>query len=426
MIGAFLIDWRLSILVIGLIPFRYFIVVGLAKRKKKLFSKYIDAHRDYSGWYGDNLAGIKEIKIWNLEKFKLSQFTTKQREMIKQEVKMAYIENVNNISETLFDQVISTFLYLVGGYLIVGNSLSIGKLFAFITYSSYITAPIFAIMNIGFTFAGILPSAERYFNFIGQNKERQVLVKKVDIDKIEGSIEFKNVSFYYKKDNIILKNINFKINKGEKIAVIGRNGEGKSTIVNLLLRLISPNSGQVLLDGEDIQKINLKQYRNVISVVNQDTYLFNTTIKENIIFNSKNNINDMYIAANKCGADKFIEKMKDKYESSVGDRGAKLSGGERQKIAMARALVKNAKILILDEATANYDAKAEKEMNKVIESEFKNQTVVIITHRQEVLVGVDKIIVLNKGIIEEIGNHKELIENNELYKSLFNNKSIKV
>lgn len=422
-IGISLISWKLSLLVVIVTPIRYIIVKFLADKRKKMFKNYIKIHQEYSGWQGDTLAGIKEVKAWVLEDLKISEFIKKQRELIKQNIKIAYLENANMISEVIFSQIVSTLIYIIGGYLIVGQELTVGKLYAFITYSAYVTDPIFAIMNIRYTFAGILPSAKRYFDFMNEEYEgysSKGKLLRIKAEETLGTIEFKNVKFSYSEKESILKGIDFKINAGEKVAIIGRNGAGKTTIINLILRFLTPTSGEILLDGKDINSINLKDYRNLISMVSQEIYLFNKTIKENIMLNSKKEDSEMYSVIKKCGADKFIEEMPDQYESIVGERGSKLSGGERQKIAMARALLRESKILILDEATANYDIKAEQEINNVIRESYKDKTTIMITHRPDVLRQVDKVIVINNGQVEDMGNHEELYERNEFYRQMVN------
>jgi len=422
-IGLIAIDWRLSILVAVVTPARYLVVKYLAKKRKSLFEKYIESYEDYSGWYGDTIGGIKEVKIWGLETLKTGQFIKKQRNMIKQNIKMSYLGKANEFSETLFTQIITTLIYVVGGYMIIGEILTVGKLVAFITYSAYVTAPIFAIMNIGYSFASVLPSAKRYFDFMDMENEAitgKNPLQKLNINEVLGTIEFKNVEFSYTDNESVLKDISFKINAGEKVAIIGSNGSGKSTIINLILRFLTPNSGEILLDGKDINSLKLKDYRQLISVVSQDVYLFNSTIKENIILNSKKTDTEMHSAVRKSGAYKFVEEMSNQYESIVGERGSKLSGGEGQKIAMSRALIRDFKILILDEATANYDIEAEYQVNNVIEESYKDKTIIIITHKPDILLKVDKIIVINDGYVEDIGSHLELYKRNRFYREMIN------
>lgn len=422
-VGLIIIDWRLSILVTVVTPIRYFLVKYLTKKRKNLFKKLIKSYQDYSKWYGDTIGGIREVKIWELERLKIGQFIKIQKDIIKQNIKLSYLSKSNEISGTVFTQTITTLIYVIGGYLIIGNTLTVGKLFAFITYTSYVTGPIFAIMNIGYSFASIFPSAERYFNFMnieGETDSEEKILQRVDKKEVLGSIEFRNVEFSYIGKELILKNINFKINAGETVAIIGSNGSGKSTIIDLLLRFLIPNSGSILLDGKDISCLKLKDYRRLIAVVSQDVYLFNTTIRENILLNSKKTDTEMHSAVRKSGAYKFIEGMSNQYEVIVGERGSKLSGGERQKIAVARALLRDSKILVFDEATANYDMEAEHEINNVIKESYKDKTIIIITHKPDILTKVDKIIVINHRSVEDIGTHSELCKRNIFYREMVN------
>lgn len=420
-IGLIMIDWKLSILVIFLTPLRYLVVKYLAKKRRSLIEKYIESYKDYSKWYGDTIGGIKEVKLWGLEILKTGQFVKKQRNIIKQNIKTEYLQKANGISENVFAQIIITLTYIIGGYMLIGDTFTVGKLFAFITYSAYVTQPIFAIMNIGYSFAGVLPSAKRYFSFIDMEVEdlngKSKLIRP-NSNEILGAIEFKNVEFSYKDKDIVLNDISFKINTGETVAIIGSNGSGKTTIINLLLRFLKPNSGTILLDGIDINSLKLRDYRRLISVVSQDVYLFNTTIKENIILNSKKTDDEMYSAVKKSGSHKFIEEVPEQYENIVGERGSKLSGGERQKVAMARAFIRDSKILILDEATANYDIEAEYYVNNVLKESYKDKTIIIITHKPDILAKVDKIIVVNNGQVEDIGNHFELYKKNKFYREM--------
>lgn len=427
-IGLSLINWKLGLLVIVITPLRYIIVKFLAFQKKRLFVLYLEYYKDYSGWYGDTIGGIKEVKIWGLELTKIKEFIEKQKNIIHQNIKMMYLEKFNDMSETILVEIITLLLNIIGGYMVINQRFSIGTLFAFMSYSHYVTSPISAILNISYNFANILPSAKRYFDFIDldteTNKERKN-VQLLDYSKISGDITFENVEFSYADKEIILKGISFIIKSGEKVAIIGYNGSGKTTIINLLLRFLEPKSGKILLDGKDINSFDLKLYRKLISVVSQDTYLFNTSIKENILLNSNKSDEILYSVAQKSGAYEFIKEIPNQYESIVGERGSKLSGGERQKVAMARAFVREPKILILDEATSNYDMESERQVNNIIKTNFDNTTTIIVTHRLDILKKVDKIIVLKNGIIDDIGTHLELNIRNEFYKEMISKSSTK-
>ncbi len=419
-VGLLLIDWRLTIAVVLLVPGRYALVKYLAKKRKKLFETYMECNEEYSAWYGDTLGGIKEIKLLGLDRIKLGEFIKKQKALIKINIKMEFLNKINEASENVIFQCIVVMLYLFGAYLVFHNVFTVGGLFAFISYSSYVTAPISAILNIGYSFSDVLPSAKRFFGFMDMESEdyKQKDLKSVHAEQARGNIRFEHVTFSYKKDEPVVKDISFEVAAGEKVAIIGTNGSGKTTVANLILRIYKPDTGRILLDGIDINSLKLRDYRQLISVVSQDIYLFNTSIKENIVPYAKKHMEKVLAAAGESGARKFIDGMMQGFESIVGDRGAGLSGGERQKIAMARAFARDSKILVLDEATSNYDVETEGWINKRLQKGFKGRTVFVITHKPELLESVDKIIIMDNGSVLDMGTPQELAERNKFYREM--------
>ncbi|WP_422678783.1 ABC transporter ATP-binding protein [Clostridium botulinum] len=402
LIGLIIIDYKLTALILLIIPIRYTIVNYFAKKRKELFQKYMEYNRDYSAWYGDTISGIKEIKLWGLETIKTGQFIKKQRNIVKINIRMFFLDKINEILETLIFQIIVNSLYIIGGYMLMKSNITVGSLLAFITYSTYVTSPISSILNIKYNFSNVIPSAKRLFQFLDTDCETFKGLHINDINKNHLNIQFENVSFYYNKDKIILNNINIKIDKCEKIAIIGENGSGKSTLINLFLRLYKPCKGKILINGTNINDFNLKEYRKLISVVNQEIYLFNQTIKENIILNSRireKQLNKIYKNAK---LNEFINKLPNKSETNVGRNGSNLSGGEKQKIAMARALARGSEILILDEATANLDIQSESYINQLINKEFREKTVIVISHRTDILKYMDKVFELKNGQVNQI------------------------
>jgi len=414
LVGLLLIDWKLTIIVIFVVPIRYFTVKFLAKKRKEMFKQYIEYNRDYSSWYGDTITGIKEIKLLGIQRIKIGEFIKKQKNIVKMNIRLAFLDKFNEYSETIVFQAINGALYILGAYIAFHNGVTIGGLFAFLTYSAYVIGPISAILNIGYNFSNIIPSAKRFFEFLDMDAETEDKNKnfaRLAYGQVEGRIKFENVSFSYKEDKQILNNINIEINPGEKIAIIGANGSGKSTLINLLLRFYKPEAGKIEIDGKDINNINLKDYRNLISVVSQDLYLFNTSIEENIFIGLKKDQSKMDKAAQRSGAYEFIKNMPLKYKSEVGRNGSNLSGGQRQKIAVARAFAREAKILILDEATANYDVESETYLNQLLASGFKDKTVLVISHKPDILTKVDKIWVLDSGGINEYKGYDDFESN---------------
>lgn len=421
-IGLFLIDWKLTLVVLAIIPVKYKVVKILAKKKQEHFIKYMEVRQEYSSWYGDTLSGVKELKLMGLERMKTGEFIKQQRKLFKEEISINILDKLNEVSETVMFEIITGLLYILGAYFIIGAKFTVGGLMAFITYSAYVTTPISAVLDIGYDFSNIIPSAKRFFKFIDMEPEEstQAGKKRVTCDMIEGNIKVENLSFAYEDGKEILNNISFQINKGEKIAIIGSNGSGKTTIINLLLRVLKPTSGKIYIDDIDIDSISLKDYRKLISVVNQNPYLFNTTIKDNILPGSKD-YEKVYSSVKEIRIEDFIESLPEKYETIVGVNGANISGGQKQKIAMARAIAKDSKIMILDEATSNYDIESELSVIELILNRLVDRTVIMVTHKTQVLEVVDKIIFIENGEIVDIGKHDELYERSELYKELIDN-----
>ncbi len=416
LIGLLIIDWKLTFIVLLVVPVRYFTVKYLAKKRKAMFKEYMEYSRDFSSWYGDTISGIKEIKLWGIERIKTGEFIKKQRNIVKINIKLAFMDKFNEYSESIVFQGINCVLYILGAYIAFKNGLTIGGLFAFLTYSAYVIGPISAILNIGYNFSNVIPSAKRFFEFLDMETETNIDQKnsiRLNNKEVHGNIKFENVSFSYKDEEKILNNINLNINSGEKIAIIGANGSGKSTFIQLLLRFYKPQEGKILIDGININNIKLIDYRRLISVVSQDLYLFNTTIENNISIGTKYDEATISNAAAKSGAYDFIKDMPLKYKSEVGRNGSKLSGGQRQKIAMARAFARKSKILILDEATANYDAESEAYVNQILTTDFKDRTVIVISHKPNILSMVDKIWKVEGGSVKEYRNLTELKNNKE-------------
>lgn len=418
-IGLMVIDYRLSVLILIVIPVKYVMTRYFTKLKKEMHQQYMERSREYSRWYGDRMAGIKEIKLAGVDNIIMHQFTKLQRDIIKTDIKTQIIDNVNSITESVFFKIITTLIYVVGASMIIKNTFTIGGLFAFTTYSTNVIVPISSLINLKYDFTKILLSARRLFDFLDMECEsNRIDSVRVSKESISGEIEFKNVSFSYDNNKVVLDNISFNIKKGEKVAIVGMNGSGKTTLLNILLRLCEADSGKVFLDGIDIKEMHIKDLRKVIPAVNQDIYLFNTSVKENITLFSDLPDERILESVNLSGIHDFIEKLPDQIDTKLGVSGNKLSGGEKQRIALARAFVRSSKILVLDEATSSFDLKYEKWINDVLIDKFRENTIVLVTHRPYILNKLDKVILMDKGRIVDIGKHEELLLRNCIYSDI--------
>ena len=410
--GLCVISWKLTILVLCVIPFKYLIVRFLTKNRKKAIKEFLSANRDFYSWLGDTISGIKEVKLWNLKNREIGTFNKKQRKIIKVNRGLSYLDNYNTSAEVILYQLLNYLLYIIGAMMITKNTLTVGGLFAFITYSTYVTSPLSLIINLIYNFANIIPSAKRLFEFFDEDSESRPAIKKSEHHYIEfpqnGTIRFENVSFEYSSDKKVLNDLSFEIAPGEKVAIVGNNGAGKTTLLNLILRFYSPSCGHILLNGTDINKIKLEDYRSMFSVVSQEPYLFNATVEENVDLRSAGS-SAVSEALRKSGADTFIGRLADGRNTIVGRNGAKLSGGERQKVAVARVFVSDSPIIVFDEATSNFDCFSDEYLNNVIFSELDEKTVIVITHKSGILKYMDKIFELENGNISEKETVSEIL-----------------
>ena len=387
LIGLFIIDYRMSILVIIFIPIKCIVMKYFAKKQKSIMEDFIRRNQEYAKWFGDTVEGIKEVKLFNIFDKKHNEFLIRQKGIIDKQKQMNMLSQWNIITDSIMVQLLSTVLYIVGGSLVFDLQLSVGSVFAFITYSSYVTGPISAILNIGYLLSGIIPSTKRYYEFMDLQEETE---SGKHLEPIFGELRLQNVSFSYEVGKPVLRAINLTFPKGSKTALMGRNGSGKTTIINLLTRVYNPVSGYILLNETDISEISLHKYRNMVSVVSQQIYLFNDTIRNNICLYQ--NVSDEVIraACNESGLEDFLKEVSLDYV--VGQNGAMLSGGQKQKIALVRALVHDKPIIIFDEVTSNTDSYSEYQINNLLHTRLKNKTVIIITHKREILSEVDRII----------------------------------
>lgn len=351
------------------------------------------------------------MKSFTNENFENKRYSKNLIEVVRLALKTAVYRGVffSFIIFGLFGAIVLVLWY--GAGMVSDGSLSIGDLTSFIIYTMFIGASVGGLGEMYSQIQKAIGASERVLEILEEEQEGDEPNKNENIDQCQGDIEFKDVCFSYptRKEIEVLKGINLKISNGSKIALVGHSGAGKSTIIQLLLRFYNPDSGTILLDGKDVTKLSLKNYRHHVGMVPQEVILFGGTIKENIAYGRPEaDFEEIVEAARKANALQFIESFPDAFETRVGERGIKLSGGQRQRIAIARALLKDPKILVLDEATSSLDAESEMLVQEALDELMKNRTTIIIAHRLATIRKVDKIFVINDGKIEEEGLHDEL------------------
>jgi len=386
---------------------------------RKLSRKTQDKLAEANVIVEESLQSVLVVKAFTNEVFEINRYTKALRDGVTMALQSAKYRSLF-ISFVVF--VIFGGIVAVGGYganLVQSGSIKVGELFSFVIYTSLIGFSIGGLGDIYTQLQRAIGSSERVLEILNEKDEAE---PSQEIQKLTGAIEFQEVSFSYpsRTDYQVLEDLNFKIQSGEKIALVGPSGSGKSTIINLLMRLYPVSNGAVKVDGVTISNYNLTAYRQNLGVVPQEVILFGGTIYDNIAYGKPNATKDEVIeAARKANALEFIERFPEKFETVVGDRGVKLSGGQRQRVAIARAILKDPVILILDEATSSLDAHSEVLVQEALEKLMEGRTTIIIAHRLSTIKKVDRIFVIKEGHLAEMGSHTELsTSDNGIYSNL--------
>ena len=415
-------NWKLSIVAIIMIPLASAMARSLGKRMGKVTTEATEKSALLTTYLVEIFKNHKLIKIFQTEDYENKRAKNYINELKEKSRKIGIIfVRTTPIMETLTGIMIAILIYY-SGKLIANNEIDINNFFSFLAAMMLAYQPVrsLATLNIGVNQGlaaakRILPIVDNK-NTITDNKEDEYL------ELSKGTIEFKNVSFRYneEKEGPTLKSVNLKI-EGEKMtALVGHSGAGKSTIMNLIPRFYDSNSGNILIDEKSIYKTKISSLRKNISLVSQDTTLFDDSIKNNIAYANRNaNEEEIINAAKLSFADEFIDKLPNKYDTIIGENGIRLSGGEKQRLSIARAMLKDSKIILLDEATSSLDSETESKIQKAINFLIKGKTTLVIAHRLSTILNSQKIYVIDNGTIIDEGNHEELMKNSEIYKSFY-------
>ena len=427
LVGAFSLmvyySWQITIIAVVTIPITIFVSTKLAKFMRKYFIRQQKLLGKLNGEVEEMVTSYKTVVAYGKENMAVEKFAAESEALRKNSISARVWGSIMGPVMNFLGNLQYVLIAATGGFMMLkGMNITVGYIQALLQYSKKFTHPINQIANQYSTILTALAAAERIFEIMDSDDEIDRGNLHFDAENIKGEIVFKDVDFSYVEGKPVLKKLNLTVNPGQKIAIVGATGSGKTTIVNLLTRFYEIDSGEITIDGVNITDIPKETLRHAIAIVLQDTVLFRDTIKNNIKYGKGDaSDEDIAYAAHTSNADKFIDRLPEGYETELAEAGSNLSQGQRQLLAISRAVLADPKILILDEATSSVDTRTEMNIQQAMVNLMKNRTSLIIAHRLSTIRDADVIVVLRDGIIVESGNHEELLATGGEYSKLYNN-----
>ena len=418
----FIQNWRLSLIALIMIPFASITAKKLGKRMGKVVTEAQEKSGDLNKYLIDIFKNHKIIKIFQREKYENERSEKFVDDLKEKSIKIsAVLIRATPVMEILTGTMIAVLIFY-SGKLIMNGQLSLNNFFSFLAAMMLAYQPVKSLATINVGISQGLSASKRILPIIDTINLIQTNDDKINLILKNGTIDCKDINFHYSTnlENKVLKNINIKINGGKMTALVGQSGSGKSTLLSLIPRIYDPTAGKLEIDGQDIKEVNLFSLRKEISIVDQNVTLFDDTIFNNIKYAKPDAKDDeIYEAAHLSMCSEFIDKLENKYQTMIGENGVRLSGGEKQRLSIARAFLKKSKIILLDEATSSLDSETEEKIQKALDKLTLNKTTVVIAHRLSTILNSDKIYVMDKGIVMDSGNHEELLTKSDTYKNYY-------
>ena len=429
LIGIFImmctINVTLAIITALVLPVASIIVMLIVKKSQKHFINQQNYLGSVDGEVEEMISGHTVIKAFNAEEKSMKNFDQDNNKLCDAGFKAQFLSGLMHPIMNFVSNLNYTIIAILGAIFAINGKITVGNIQSFIQYSRNFTNPIAQLAQISNLIQSMIAASERVFEFLDQEEYIDEGTK--DCSKVKGNIEFKHVAFGYDKNKLIIKDFNAKVSSGEKIAIVGPTGAGKTTMVKLLMRFYELNGGEILLDGVNIKDYKREYYETVFAMVLQDTWLFNGTILDNLRYGNLNASDKEVIdAAKTASADFFIRTLPDGYNSMINEETNNISGGQKQLLTIARAILANPKVLILDEATSNVDTRTEELIQQAMDKVMEGRTSFIIAHRLSTIKNADLILVMDEGDIVEVGKHEELLKKNGFYAKIYNSQFEKV
>ena len=421
MIMMLSISWEMTLISIVILPIAGIIVKNIVGKSQKYFQKQQEYLAHVNGQVEEVYSGLNIVKVFNAEEKTIQNFEKANKELYNSGWRSQFLSGLMYTLLNFLSNIGYVGVAVAGGYLAINGTITVGNIQSFIQYNKQFTNQIGQIAQISATLQAMVAAAERVFEFLEEEEEKESDNNIQTTSKLKGNVEFKHVHFGYDKNRTIINDFNSSIKEGQKIAIVGPTGAGKTTMVKLLMRFYDVNSGEILIDGHNIKEFNRGELRKMFGMVLQDTWLFGGTVKENIKYGKEDATDDEVIRAAKAAhVHHFIKTLPNGYNSVLNEDSSNVSAGQKQLLTIARVILADPKILILDEATSSIDTRTEIQIQKAMDNLMKGRTSFIIAHRLSTIKNADLILVMDHGDIVEQGKHEELLEKGGFYSNLYN------